>query len=69
MTDAEPQESPIELGLDTFGDVTLGDTPTRVTGVMVVDRSSGVLLRLDLSSAHPMLSLQRRLVRVDAAAP
>lgn len=55
--------------VELFGDVTLGDTPTRVTGVMVVDRSSGVLLRLDLSSAHPMLSLQRRLVRVEAAAP
>jgi hypothetical protein len=28
-----------------------------------------VLLRLDLSSAQPLLALQRRLVRVDPAKP
>jgi len=55
--------------VELFGDVPLGDTPTRVTGVMVIDRRSGVLLRLDLSSAQPLLALQRRLVRVDPAKP
>jgi hypothetical protein len=33
----------------------------------VVDRASGVLLRLDLQSAQPPFALQRRLMRVDAA--
>lgn len=55
--------------VELFGDVPIGDASTRVWGVIVVDRSSGVLLRLDLSSANPLFALQRRLVRVDAAAP
>jgi hypothetical protein len=33
--------------------------------VLVVDSHSGVLLRLDLRSALPEFSLQRRLVRID----
>ena len=34
---------------------------------VVVDRASGVLLRLDLQSAQAPFALQRRLLRVDAA--
>jgi len=51
--------------LDIFGDSQLGDSYTRVEGSLVVDRSSGVLLRLDLRSAASAFSLQRRLMRVD----
>lgn len=53
--------------VELFGDATNGDRSTRVDGVLVIDRSSGVLLRLDLSSANPAFALQRRLLRVDAA--
>ena len=50
---------------EIFGDAQLGDSFTRVEGALVVDRSSGVLLRLDLRSAAPAFSLQRRLMRVE----
>ena len=53
--------------LEVFGDAQLGDSFTRVEGALVVDRSSGVLLRLDLRSAAPGFSLQRRLMRVEPA--
>ena len=53
--------------LEIFGDAQLGDSFTRVEGALVVDRSSGVLLRLDLRSAAPGFSLQRRLMRVEPA--
>ncbi len=52
--------------IELFGDAPLGDASTRVEGVIVVDRASGVLLRLDLRSAHSSFSLQRRLVRLIA---
>lgn len=55
--------------VELFGDVLMDETSTRVNGVIVVDRASGLLLRLDLSSAHPDYALQRRLVRVEPAAP
>ncbi len=55
--------------LELFGDAQRGDTTTRVDGAMVVDRASGLLLRLDLRSAISEFSLQRRLLRVEAAAP
>lgn len=55
--------------IELFGDVTVADSSTRLEGAIVVDRHSGVLLRLDLRSAQPNFRLQRRLVRVDAAAP
>jgi hypothetical protein len=55
--------------IELFGDAQRGDTSTRLDGAIVVDRSSGVLLRLDLRSALPGFQLQRRLARVDAAAP
>jgi hypothetical protein len=53
--------------VELFGDAQRGDSFTRVEGSLVVDRSSGVLLRLDLRSAEPAFMLQRRLVRVEAA--
>ena len=54
--------------LDLFGDAQRGDATTRVDGSMVVDRASGVLLRLDLRTAAAGFALQRRLVRVEPAA-
>jgi hypothetical protein len=53
--------------VELFGDATRGEDSTRVDGAIVVDRASGVLLRLDLRSAHHSFSLQRRLVRVEPA--
>ena len=53
--------------LELFGDANRGDDSTRVDGAIVVDRASGVLLRLDLRSANQNFSLQRRLVRVEPA--
>lgn len=53
--------------IELFGDVPQGDVSTRLDGVIVVDRASGVLLRLDLRSAEPRFRLQRRLVRVERA--
>ena len=55
--------------IELFGDAPLGDNDsTRVSGVMAVDRGSGLLLRLELSSSNPAYSVQRRLVRVEPAA-
>lgn len=53
--------------VELFGDAKHGDESTRVDGAIVVDRASGVLLRLDLRSANHSFSLQRRLVRVEPA--
>ena len=53
--------------LELFGDVQRGEASTRVDGAIVIDRASGVLLRLDLRSADASFSLQRRLMRVEAA--
>jgi hypothetical protein len=53
--------------VELFGDAQRGESYTRVDGAIVVDRASGVLLRLDLRSAHASFSLQRRLVRVEPA--
>ena len=52
--------------IELFGDAQYGEAFTRVEGAIVVDRASGVLLRLDLSSAQPTFTLQRRLVSVEA---
>ena len=52
--------------IELVGDAPMGDGSTRVDGVIVVDRISGLLLRLDLRSAHGSFMLQRRLVRVQA---
>jgi hypothetical protein len=52
--------------LELFGDVLVeGPGTTRLDGVLVVDRASGVLLRLDLRSAEPPFRVMRRLVRVE----
>ncbi|MDP2005191.1 MAG: hypothetical protein Q8K45_05915 [Rubrivivax sp.] len=53
--------------VELFGDAERGDASTRVDGAIVVDRRSGLLLRLDLRSAQGSFSLQRRLVRVEPA--
>ncbi len=53
--------------IDLFGDVQRGDSFTRLDGALVVDRLGGFLLRLDLRSAQPEFSLQRRLVRIEPA--
>jgi hypothetical protein len=53
--------------IELFGDAQTAEAFTRVDGAIVVDRASGVLLRLDLRSAQPPFALQRRLVRVEAA--
>lgn len=51
--------------LELFGEV-LGAAPgARVEGVLVVDRGSGVLLRLDLRSSDPAFDLRRTLMRVE----
>jgi len=52
--------------IELFGDVSSAENSTRLDGAIVVDRASGVLLRLDLRSAQRTFQLQRRLVRVDA---
>ncbi len=54
--------------VELFGDAPGGEAYTRVDGALVIDRASGVLLRLDLRSANPVFQVQRRLVRVEAAA-
>ena len=54
--------------VELFGDAPGAEAYTRVDGALVVDRTSGVLLRLDLRSANPVFQVQRRLVRVEAAA-
>ncbi len=53
--------------VELFGDAQRGEAFTRVDGAIVVDRASGVLLRLDLRSADAHFLLQRRLVRVEPA--
>jgi hypothetical protein len=54
--------------IELFGDVQLGESSTRLEGSMVIDRASGVLLRLDLKSAQPAFTLLRRLARVEGGA-
>ena len=55
--------------IELYGDAPLADYSTRLEGVMVVDRKSGVLLRLELRSGSPEFSLRRVLLRVEPAAP
>jgi hypothetical protein len=50
--------------IDLFGDAQRNDSSSRLEGVLVIDRSTGLLIRLDLESAHPAFQLQRRLVRI-----
>jgi hypothetical protein len=51
--------------VELFGDAPRAEAYTRVEGALVIDRASGVLLRLDLRSANPAFQVQRRLLRVD----
>lgn len=53
--------------VELFGDAQRGDASTRLEGALVFDRGSGLLLRLDLRSADPSFSLQRRLLRIEPA--
>jgi hypothetical protein len=53
--------------IELFGDVPNGPGSTRVDGVMVVDRASGVLLRLELRSGNPDYAFKRKLVRIEPA--
>ena len=53
--------------IELYGDVPRGESWTRLDGAIVVDRRSGLLLRLDLRSAQTLFQLQRRLVRVETA--
>ena len=55
--------------LELFGDVLQGAGSTRLDGGLVIDRASGVLLRLDLRSAQAPFQVMRRLVRVERAEP
>jgi hypothetical protein len=52
--------------IELFGDAGEGVDSARLDGVLVIDRKSGVLLRLDLRSPTPGFMLQRRLARVEA---
>lgn len=51
--------------VELFGDVPDGETTTRLDGVMVIDRKSGVLLRLELHSANPDFAVRRTLLRIE----
>jgi hypothetical protein len=51
--------------VELFGEVPDGDSTTRLDGVMVVDRKSGVLLRLELRSANPDFAVRRTLLRIE----
>jgi hypothetical protein len=50
--------------IDLFGDVQSESASSRLDGVLVVERGSGLLLRLDLNSAHAGFQMQRRLMRI-----
>ena len=51
--------------IELFGDALRGEDSTRIEGSMVVDRASGVLLRLDMRCAMPAFNVQRRLAHVE----
>ncbi len=51
--------------VELFGDAPGAEAYTRVEGALVIDRTSGVLLRMDLRSANPVFQVQRRLLRVE----
>lgn len=55
--------------IELFGDAPSGNAYTAVSGAIVIDRPSGLLLRLDLTSSNPAFSLQRRLVRLELPPP
>lgn len=53
--------------VELFGDARTGEDSSRLDGVIVIDRKSGVLLRLDLNSSQPGFTMQRRLSRIEPA--
>lgn len=55
--------------IELFGDAPRGRNFAPVSGALVVDRNSGLLLRLDLRSASTSFSLQRRLSRIETPQP
>jgi len=55
--------------IELFGDAPMASHGTRLDGVMVVDRKSGVLLRLELRSGNPEFALRRTLTRIEPATP
>ena len=55
--------------IELFGDAPMAGHGTRLDGVMVVDRKSGVLLRLELRSGNPEFALRRVLTHIEAAPP
>lgn len=52
--------------IELYGDVPFRRHTARIDGVMVVDRKSGVLLRLELRGSNADFELRRTLVRVEA---
>jgi hypothetical protein len=55
--------------IELFGDAPMGEgSSTRLDGVMVVDRKSGVLLRLELRSGSAAYALRRTLMRIEPPA-
>jgi hypothetical protein len=42
------------------------DLNSRMEGVIVIDKPSGILLRIELRGVQPDMNLLRRLVRVEA---
>jgi len=55
--------------IELFGDAPMAGHGTRLDGVMVVDRKSGVLLRLELHSGNPEFALRRTLTQIEPAPP
>jgi len=53
--------------IELFGDVARNDAATRLDGVLAIDRSSGIVVRLELDSGEPAFALRRVLVRVEPA--
>jgi hypothetical protein len=53
--------------IELFGDAPQDGYSTRLDGVLVVDRKSGVLLRLELHSGNPEFALRRVLTRIEPA--
>lgn len=53
--------------IELFGELPGGPANARIDGMLMVDRASGVLLRLELRSDEPAYALRRRLVRIEPA--
>jgi hypothetical protein len=52
--------------IELFGDVRHADLNSRMEGVIVVDKPSGTLLRIELRGSQHDMNLLRRLVRIEA---